>query len=256
MERPRPARVSECTRIANEIHSLRFENALEKPPRPGQFMMIWSGGNEKPMAAATVTDEELTITVKVIGPFTRALSEVQSGEVIGIRGPYGNPFDLSYEKPILVAGGIGSSPILHLARTMVDGDIEPSLIVGFNTREDSIYVRELTEMADTKVCCLDGSFGLRGTTVDNLPPLGDFDCVYTCGPERMMVAVARRAEEAGVACQLLVERYFKCGIGLCGSCSLGRLIPCTDGPVLRWEQLRGTEFGEFKRDQCGLREDI
>ena len=256
MEKPRPTKVLEREKIADGIHSLRIENVLDEVPRPGQFVMIWSGDNEKPMAATKVTGDELTITVKVVGPFTRDLSGRRRGDVMGIRGPYGRPFDLSYGNPLLVAGGIGTSPIAHLARTMADGGIRPSLIAGFNTKGDAIYVEELEEIADAKVCSVDGSFGLRGTTVDNLPPLGAFDCVFTCGPEQMMVGVARRADEEGVDCQLLVERYFKCGIGLCGSCSLGRLIPCTDGPVFHWHQLKDTEFGAFKRDRCGLRENL
>lgn len=256
MERPRPSRVLECRKIAGGIYSLSIENSLERDPEPGQFMMIWNGQNEKPMAAASVTGEGITMTVKVVGPFTEALSQLEVGELLGIRGPYGRPFDLSYENPILVAGGIGSSPIHHLAQKMVVMGKEPTLLLGFNSRQDAIYVKELERIADTRVCCMDGSLGLRGSAADNLPPLGEYDCVYTCGPELMMVVVARRAEEEGVECQLLVERYFKCGIGLCGSCSLGRLVPCTDGPVFRWEQLKDTEFGEFKRDLCGLREDL
>jgi dihydroorotate dehydrogenase electron transfer subunit len=256
MESPKPTTVLQCKEIASGIHSLRFENVLEKNPEPGQFLMIWGGDDEKPMAATTVTEEEVTITIKVVGPTTRTLSEMRRGDIMGIRGPYGRQFDLSYEKPLLVAGGIGASPIRHLAKTMVDRDIVPRILIGFNTKRDAIYVKEIEGISKTEVCCLDGSFGLAGTTVENLPPLDEFDCVYTCGPERMMVGVARRADEEGVGCQLLVERYFKCGIGLCGSCSLGRLIPCTDGPVLTWTQLKDTEFGEFRRDRCGLKEDL
>ena len=256
MEKPIPSRVIGCERIAGGICSLSIENYLERNPEPGQFMMIWNGENEKPMAATNVTGDCITVTVKVVGPFTRALSRVREGELLGIRGPYGRPFDLSYDRPLLVAGGIGTSPINHLAHRMVDLGKRPSVLLGFNSKEEAIYVEELGKLVETRVCCMDGSMGMSGTAVDNLPSLGEYGCVYTCGPELMMVAVGRRAEMEGVECQLLVERYFKCGIGLCGSCSLGKLVPCTDGPVFRWNQLKDTEFGDFRRDRCGLRVDL
>ncbi len=218
--------------------------------------MIWDGSDEKPMAVTTINGDELTITVKDVGPFTERLNRSKPGDVLGIRGPYGRSFDLSYEKPLLVAGGIGASPVRYLANSMVMAGKKPKILVGFNTAKDAVYVEELERLSDTTVCCVDGGVGLPGTATDNLPPLGNFDCVFTCGPEPMMVAVGMEAEESGTECQLLVERYFKCGIGLCGSCALGRLIPCRDGPVFFWRELKGTEFGSFKRNACGLRESL
>ena len=146
--------------------------------------------------------------------------------------------------------------MLYLAARMARPGRQLKLIVGFNTERDAIYVDQLSKYGETTVCCVDGSKGLQGTVVQNLPRLEGFDCVYSCGPEPMLARVGEDAERAGVECQLLIERYFKCGIGLCGSCALGRLIPCKDGPVFRWKELRSTEFGSHKRDACGLRQPL
>jgi dihydroorotate dehydrogenase electron transfer subunit len=254
MERPVPARVLGVEGIGKRISLLTVENVLGGIPDPGQFIMLWNGGDEKPMAVTDIGEESLQIAIKEVGPFTRALGRAEPGSLLGIRGPYGRPFDLSFEKPLLVAGGIGASPIRYLAARLKERGVAPTIVAGYSSKEDAILVEELTGLGSSTFCCLDGSLGMRGTSVEGLPPLEGFDCVYTCGPEAMMVEVGRRAERAGTRCQLLVERYFKCGIGMCGSCSLGKLVTCRDGPVFLWKELKGTEFGIFKRDACGLRE--
>lgn len=256
MERPKPTKVIEVEEIASGISTVRMENALDREPEPGQFVMIWNGKDEKPMAVTTIGKGELTITVKEVGPFTRALSRAGTGEILGIRGPYGRPFDLDYRKPLLVGGGIGASPLLYLARRLALRGERPRIVLGFNSRDEGIYSEELSALGEASICCLDGSMGIRGTVMEGLPPLADFECVYTCGPERMIVEVARSAERAEVECQLLIERFFKCGIGLCGSCSLGRVIPCRDGPVFFWRELKDTEYGTYARDACGERKPI
>ncbi len=253
MEKPKPTRVRRIDEIARKIDALTVENVLDRMPEPGQFIMVWNGQNEKPMAVSKIKGDDLTIIVKRVGPFTEALHRSMPGDILGLRGPYGRPFDLSYKKPLLVGGGIGASPLLYLASNLVEKECTVRIFAGFNISSDAICVEEFRGLGDTTICTVDGSLGLPGMITENLPRLGEFDCVLTCGPEAMMVAVAKDAEKAGTECQLLVERYFKCGIGLCGSCSLGRLIVCKDGPVFFWRELKGTEFGEFKRDACGLR---
>jgi len=256
MERPRPARGIEAEGIARNIACLRVENSLEQAPRPGQFIMVWNGSDEKPMAVTRISQEELSITVKKVGPFTEALTRCKPGEMLGLRGPYGRAFDLGFRKPILVGGGIGASPLLYLASNLDPKKGRPAIMLGFNSASDAIYLDEFKRFGNTQACTVDGSLGLTGNVTDNLPRLSGFDCIFACGPEAMMLAAGRMAEAAKVECQLLVERYFKCGIGLCGSCALGSLTVCRDGPVFFWKELKQTEFGLFKRDVCGRREPL
>jgi dihydroorotate dehydrogenase electron transfer subunit len=76
----------------------------------------------------------------------------------------------------------------------------------------------------------------------------------------MMRAVLRRLEGEGLAGRGLfsLHRYMKCGVGLCGSCAIdpGGLRVCSEGPVFRGDQLRGTEFGRYSRDASGRRKTI
>ena len=107
----------------------------------------------------------------------------------------------------------------------------------------------------------DGSFGRRGICTECLPEAikGGVDYVYCCGPEKMMTDVFRICRDSGVRGEFSLERYMKCGFGVCGSCTLdptGWRV-CKEGPVFTAEDLaKVTEFGRYKRDGSGRREKI
>jgi len=101
----------------------------------------------------------------------------------------------------------------------------------------------------------DGSTGTKGLATDEgarLLRTRTFDRVYTCGPERMMRKVMDLAEEVHVPMEAGLERIFKCGSGICGSCCIGPYLVCKDGPVFDSQVLRRLpEFGESTRDASG-----
>ena len=103
------------------------------------------------------------------------------------------------------------------------------------------------------------SLGVKGLVTEPVKSVlaqGNIDCIYACGPEGMLVALLDLAEEYDVDCQFALERYMKCGIGLCGSCCLdgpGSRV-CVEGPVFSRDQLsRITEFGKPHRGPTGAR---
>jgi dihydroorotate dehydrogenase electron transfer subunit len=76
--------------------------------------------------------------------------------------------------------------------------------------------------------------------------------LYACGPEKMLVALHRLCLEHGVPGQFSLERYMKCGFGICGQCALDDLLVCQDGPVFTAEQLKGVrDFGRTHRSATG-----
>ena len=85
-----------------------------------------------------------------------------------------------------------------------------------------------------------------------------FDMIYVCGPEQMMFRIFQLAEQYEVPIQASLERIMRCGIGVCGSCTIGHLRICKDGPVLNSEQLRNIkgEFGKFYLDFTGKKNKI
>jgi dihydroorotate dehydrogenase electron transfer subunit len=223
---------------------------------PGQFVMLWLPGiDEKPFAIAQPTP--LTVTVARVGPFSTALHRREVGDRVGWRGPYGSGYCLHQNRPaLLVAGGYGVGPLYFLATRAVEEEISTSVAVGARTALDLPYVERFRELGvDLAICTDDGSAGQRGYVTDavsrilaNHPELA----IYACGPERMLVALHRLCLEHGVPGQFSLERYMKCGFGICGQCALDDLLVCQDGPVFTAEQLKGVQdFGRAHRSATG-----
>ena len=98
-------------------------------------------------------------------------------------------------------------------------------------------------------CTDDGSFGEKGLVTGLLEKkiqAGEtFDMVYACGPEIMMAAVFDLCEKNDIACQVSLERYMRCGFGVCGACVCGKQVVCNDGPVFKSAQIR--EMKDFNK---------
>ncbi len=223
---------------------------------PGQFVMLWLPGiDEKPFAVAHPAP--LTVTVARVGPFSTALHRRAVGDPVGWRGPYGTGFSLDEDRSaLLVAGGYGAAPLYFLAQRAVERGVPTSVAVGARTALDLLYVDRFGDLGvDPVTCTDDGSAGHRGYVTDAVSGLiaaGSGSAVYACGPEPMLVALHRLCLEHGVPGQFSLERYMKCGFGICGQCALDDLLVCQDGPVFTAEQLDGVrEFGRTHRSATG-----
>jgi dihydroorotate dehydrogenase electron transfer subunit len=130
------------------------------------------------------------------------------------------------------------------------------MIVAAKTKADLLFLREFKKCGKTIVATDDGSAGMRGFATDALAETlkeKGFDRVYACGREEMLAKVLKMVQKAGIPAELSTERYMKCGVGLCGQCSLGGKLVCKDGPVFSSDELAKTEFGKYNLDKCGLR---
>jgi dihydroorotate dehydrogenase electron transfer subunit len=68
----------------------------------------------------------------------------------------------------------------------------------------------------------------------------------------MMEAVAKLCTQNRIPCQVSIERYMKCGVGVCGSCAIDGKLCCVDGPVFSGKEvLSFSEFGKPHRDATG-----
>lgn len=226
--------------------------------QPGQFVMLWLPGvDEKPLSIAH--PDPLTLTVARVGPFSTALHRVREGARVGVRGPFGRGFQLLPDRPaLLIGGGYGVAPLYFLALGALRREIPPTVVIGARRANDLIYVDRFRTLGlEVVVATDDGSAGRRGTAVAVAREAAQREpspAVYACGPEPMLVAVLQLCREYGLPGQLSVERYMKCGFGICGQCALDGMLVCLDGPVFSAEQLAAlTEFGRFRRSATGRR---
>jgi dihydroorotate dehydrogenase electron transfer subunit len=253
----------EITRIKNiveEAQGIRtFITDMEVDAIPGQFVMVWIPGvGEKPMSASYATGN-LGITALAVGPFTNRLCEMKVGDLLGIRGPYGRGFRLEGEKLLIVGGGVGMPPLAALADKALKEGKDVTAIVGAKTKSGLLFVERLKNAgARVLTSTEDGTDGTKGFVTDVVEELlkdESFDHCYTCGPELMMYKVMQQANEKDVPTQLSIERYFKCGIGVCSHCTIddsGQRV-CMEGPVFTDKDLKNTEFGKYARDATGKR---
>lgn len=255
-----PAVIARRVRESSRVVSLHLKTAGLEEPHPGQFFMVWlPGAEEVPIGASGFEDGILRISVAGAGPTTRAIQELRRGDMLFLRGPFGRGFSLKGRRFLLVAGGYGAAPLIFAARRICESGGEGTYTIGARTWKELVFIREARRLGMEVIAATeDGSRGFRGKVTDLLPDLlkrGKFDMVLTCGPEMMMHEVVKRCLGAGIPVEASLERYMKCGFGICGSCVLdpvGARV-CVEGPVFDGALLMATDFGKWRRDGCGRR---
>lgn len=227
--------------------------------RPGQFVMVWLPGKGEAPMSLSYTGTEKGVTVENRGPTTSAMHELKAGDKLGIRGPFGNGYsDFEGDSVLLVGGGTGTSSLAPLADELRGQGKKVTAALGARSMCDMVFLMRLEEAgAEVHTATDDGSGGHHGLVTDvafNLLAEFDYDHIIACGPEAMMVRTVELAQRHNIPIQCSLERFMKCGIGLCDSCSLDGLRVCRDGPVFDGDTLSATEdFGNWKRTKSGLR---
>lgn len=245
------------------VRSFFFTDNVSAKARPGQFLMVWIPGvDEIPLGLSSMNSNGLvSVTVAEVGKATRALTQKKVGDLIGIRGPFGNCFRINRGKVLAVGGGIGMAPLMPLIEDLTRDHVKTKIILGARTRDELIFIDRLESLSsvanvDVAITTDDGSYGIRGVVTDVLErdlSSGRFDVIYACGPEGMLNKAYLLAEKYKTPIQVSLERIMRCAIGICGSCVIGKYRVCRDGPVFTSDQLREIqeEFGKFKHDFSG-----
>ncbi|MBT4384751.1 dihydroorotate dehydrogenase electron transfer subunit [Candidatus Peregrinibacteria bacterium] len=234
--------------------------------RPGQFVMLWIPRlDEKPISVAMDNGSEMHFTVAAVGPFSNAMHELSVGDFVGVRGPFGTEFECDEGAHIaLLAGGYGAAPLYFFAHEAVKKGAKVEFIVGARSADLVLYEERISALdcATVHVSTDDGSKGHHGYNTQVLQELldaGGIEAVYAVGPEIMMLKGAEAAEAAGAKAFVSVERYMKCGFGVCGNCVVdGTGDPvCLKGPVMPWEEVKKIEdFGKYHRDEFGKKHNF
>jgi dihydroorotate dehydrogenase electron transfer subunit len=248
--------VVERTQETPSTVTLRFD--YEPPARPGQFVMLWVPGDDELPMSLSYTGARKGVTVKRMGDTSGRILSLPAGTPVGIRGPYGNGFDLSPGRVLAVGGGSGTAVLAPAVEAAAGRGAKVTLALGGTSADEVLFAERLRPIAaGVHLATDDGSLGHPGYVTDvarDLLECNAFDAVWTCGPEVMMKKVADAAALRSVPVFCSVERHMKCGLGLCDACSLGPYHVCVDGPVFPASSLLAlAEFGVFHRDASGRR---
>ncbi len=226
------------------VKTYTIKDTLCAKANPGQFLMLWIPGvDEIPLSILNAGNGKVQFAVKAVGDATRHLHNMHIGELVGIRGPFGNSFTESRGRVLLVGGGTGTAPLLFLAKRLAAKTDYIRIVIGAKSKNELLFLNDLICVCKEQSLIAttdDGSYGLKCFATEPLENLVDkekFNMVYTCGPELMMRKVFDLAEKRKIALEASLERLMRCGIGLCGSCMIGKYRVCRDGPVFTITQL-------------------
>ncbi len=229
---------------------------------PGQCGMISILGVGEGMISITSSPTRkglLEFSIAKVGRLTTAISELNEGDKIAIRGPYGNNFpfeDMKGKNCLFVAGGIGLAPLRSLIDYVLDNRDDygrVDIFYGARTYDLLCFKRDIFDrwpkIKDTHLHITldvpdpkwDGRVGFptlewlkeEGPSVENTVPV-------TCGPPIMIKNVLNFFQQMGFKPEGIIttlEMNMRCGIGKCGRCNIGEKYICVDGPVFNLAQI-------------------
>ena len=229
--------------------------------KPGQFNMLYLHGVGE-VAISIVSDPQdehiIDHTIRAVGRVTHGIEQLNNGDRIGLRGPYGNgwPMDLAEQKDVVViTGGLGCAPVVSVIEYVARrrerfGHL--NIVQGVKHSCDFIWRERYDkwrQLADTQVLlAADAGEPIWPWHIGRVTDLFEqmtFDpqrvMVVMCGPEGMMKVVVKNMLARGVneeSLYLSMERNMHCGIGHCGHCQYGEKFICRDGPVFSYAQVK------------------
>lgn len=189
--------------------------------------------------------KELDLLIQKVGDGTEWLSTRKEGDKVNVIFPLGNGFDteLPEDKPVLlVGGGVGIAPLLHLGRVLASKGVKVHFLLGFRTKAGILPLNAYKEVGEVFITTEDGTEGDKGfVTNHSLWNSADYARIFSCGPTPMMKALAKVAREKNIDCQVSLENKMACGVGACLCCVTqtheGHKCVCTDGPVFNINEL-------------------
>ncbi len=233
--------------------------------RPGQFVEVSILGiGEAPISISSSPSRSETsfeICVRRVGSLTNAIHELTPGDLIGVRGPFGNGFPVERfrGKDLLFApGGLGLAPLRSLINEVLDdrskygrviilyGARHPTELLftdeleAWKARED-VEIHVTVDRPDEQ---WDGNVGVITTLFTGIQIHPRNTVAITCGPAVMyryviMELLGKSVPEGNI--WLSLERRMKCGVGKCGHCQMDSIYTCLDGPVFAYAQIKHLE---------------
>lgn len=265
---PHTAEIIEIKQETPDIKTFRLRFSDEQPGKafdykPGQFVEFSvAGEGEATFCISGGSGGAIECSVKRMGKVTQALHDLDVGDTVGIRGPYGNGFpldDLKAKNILFVGGGIGLAPLRPLINYCLDHRADFKAITIVNGARDSkglVFKDEYAKWEKAKdtalhltVDCNEENWacmvGVVPKILEELKPSCHNSVAIVCGPAVMIRYTMPVLLKLGFCPEAIIttlEMKMKCGIGKCGRCNIGNLYICKDGPVFSYAQLRKINY--------------
>jgi len=232
--------------------------------QPGQFVQVsLFGAGEAPISVTSSPTKEgsFELCVREVGMLTKLLHGLDVGSKLGIRGPFGQGFDIESLKGkdiMIIGGGIGIVPLRSLINYVIDNrkDFGRLIILyGAKSPDELLYPDEVKMWEESKdielhVTVDQGTPEWKGNTgvITTLIPSLDLDLDNTIaaivGPPVMykfvlMTLKTKRIPDENI--YISFERRMKCGVGKCGHCQINHTYVCQNGPVYHYPEIKNLE---------------
>lgn len=261
--KPMKGKIIEIKKLTEKekFFKIQLEGKIDLAHEPGQFVMVSIFGyGEAPISiCSSPTDKEyFDLTVRNVGSLTNALHNLNKGDIVGIRGPFGKGFPIDYMfgyDLVIVAGGLGIVPLRSLIRYILShrndfGEVQ--MLLGCRTPKELLFkdeVKEWMKRAEIKFnCTVDkadpdwkGNIGLITTLIPGVDINPARTYAVVVGPPIMYRFVIAKLLEKNVPDHQIIvslERRMRCGLGKCGHCQIEGVYVCQKGPVFDYSQLK------------------
>jgi sulfhydrogenase subunit gamma (sulfur reductase) len=244
---------------------LKFKNSADsekfefKAGQFGEYSVLGEGESTFCVASSPTRRGYIECTFRKAGRVTNALANLEVGDTVGFRGPYGNTFPVDEwegKNLLYIAGGIALPPMRCVIWNTVDlrdkyNDI--TIVYGARTVEDLVYKHELKEWEERPdirlITTVDpggqtpdwkGEIGFVPMVLEKLAPSSQNTVAVLCGPPVMIkftMPVLKKLGFQDKDIYTTLENRMKCGFGKCGRCNVGKVFVCKDGPVFSYEQI-------------------
>jgi NAD(P)H-flavin reductase len=225
----------------------------------GEYSVFGEGESTFCVASSPTRKGYIECTFRKAGRVTGALANLEIGDTVGFRGPYGNTFPIEQwegKNLLYIAGGIALPPMRCVIWNTLDlrekyKDI--TIIYGARSVNDLVYKHELKEWESRSdvnlITTVDpggqtpewkGEIGFVPSIVDKVAPSSENTIAILCGPPVMIkftMPVLKKLGFADKDIYTTLENRMKCGFGKCGRCNVGKVYVCKDGPVFTYEQI-------------------
>ena len=245
------------------LYKIRLDSGEPLGHRPGQFIELSIFGiGEAPISIASSpgSGPEFELLVRKIGDVTSKLDTLALGDKIGIRGPFGNGFNIEALKGrnlLYIGGGVGLAPLRSLINyslenrpdfkqiTILYGCKDPSALL-FRSDLDSWETMEGVDFRmSVNICRSDegwkGNIGVITTLIPEIDIDPDTTMAIVVGPPVMYKFVIRELKQKGIPDENIIvslERRMKCGVGKCGHCQINGVYVCLEGPVFNYADIK------------------